>query len=84
MEDRKAQFAVSVFFLGVGLGSLVVYYGLRKYIDSNRKKIEDEGYNKGAIETHQNFKQLLKWAAGTGADSYTLLQIVQQTENSNQ
>lgn len=81
MEDRKAQLFISVFLLGLGVGSLGVFYGLKKYIERNKKKIEDKGFNDGAIETHENFKQLLKWAATTGTDATTLYGIVQSTEN---
>jgi len=81
MEDRKAQFVISVFLLGLGAGSLAVFYGLKKHIDNSKKKIEDKGFNDGAIETHENFKQLLKWAASTGTDAATVYAIVQSTEN---
>lgn len=83
MEDRKAQFVISVFLLGLGVGSLGVFYGLKKYIERNKKQYEDKGFNEGAVETHENFKQLLKWAANTGTDAVTLYSIVQSTENNS-
>jgi hypothetical protein len=85
-ESGKEFLAVGMMLFGLGLGSIFAAYYIKRKIlvnDSEKNKESiDEAYNQGAIETHNNFKQLLKWAAMNGTDAYALLYIVEQTEKS--